>query len=84
MNRNGSEEIFDKKKPSKHENKGPMHVKIAKGAEDNSHNRSTSNNRPGANTSGPITAKTSKLPDAFLDINYKGKRSMKSISKADK
>jgi hypothetical protein len=56
------------------------------------HHRSTSNNRPGINkekyknadTSGPITAKNSKLPDAFLDVNYKGKRSMKHIAKADK
>lgn len=56
------------------------------------HHRSTSNNRPGINkekykntdASGPITAKNSKLPDAFLDVNYKGKRSMKQIAKVDK
>ena len=84
MMRNESEEIFDKKKSSKHDSKGAKHVKISKESEDNNHNRSTSNNRPAVNPSGPITAKTSKLPDAFLDINYKGKRSMKIINKADK
>lgn len=34
--------------------------------------------------SGPITVKSSKLPAAFVDKNYKGKRSMKSINKPDK
>jgi hypothetical protein len=84
MIRNESEEIFDKKKTGKHESKGSKHVKISKDTDDNNHNRSTSNNRPTVNPSGPITAKTSKLPDAFLDINYKGKRSMKLINKAEK
>ena len=92
MDQKGSEEITDKKKSNKHDSKMQRHVKISKEFRDQKHHRSTSNNRPTGNkekykqndTSGPITAKTSKLPDAFLDVNYKGKRSMKIISKPDK
>lgn len=84
-------ESHNDKRFSKHE-KSNKHVKMSKDVKEPKHDRSFSNNRPGANkekhkqseTSGPITAKTSKLPDAFLDVNYKGKRSMKSINKLDK
>lgn len=86
------ETIPEKKKLIKYDKRPHKHVKIVKESKDNKHDRSLSNNRPGPNkdkykqgdTSGPITAKTSKLPDAFLDVNHKGKRSMKSISKFDK
>jgi hypothetical protein len=92
MKRKGSEELADQHKANKHESKEHKKVRMLKDAKDSKHHRSTSNNRAGTNkdkykqndASGPITAKNSKLPDAFLDVNYKGKRSMKSIAKPDK
>ena len=84
--------LHDKKRFMKNDKQRHKHHKASKEPKDSKHDRSLSNNRPGVNKdkykqsdiSGPITAKTSKLPDAFLDVNYKGKRSMKSITKADK
>lgn len=86
------ETLPDKKKFAKNEKRASKHTKLPKESHDNKHNRSTSNNRSGVNkdkykqshTSGPIIANNSKLPDAFLDVNYKGKRSMKSINKPEK
>ena len=92
MDRKTSDETIDKKDKHQNEIKPRKHVRMPNDLKSNKHHRSTSNNRPGLNkekykqndTSGPITAKNSKLPDAFLDINYKGKRSMKQISKPEK
>lgn len=75
MNRKGSEEVNSNPKSSKYDKKTRKP------------HRSTSNNKVATknekykqnDTSGPITAKNPKLPDAFLDVNYKGKRSMKLI-----
>lgn len=84
--------LHDKKKFMKNDKTRHKHHKAVKEPKETTHDRSLSNNRLNVNKdkykqsdiSGPITAKTSKLPDAFLDVNYKGKRSMKSITKADK
>jgi hypothetical protein len=92
MNRDNSQEIIDRKRGNKKDRKVQKHVKISKELKESNNQRSTSNNRPAGNkdkykqndTSGPITAKNSKLPDAFFDVNYKGKRSMKVIAKPEK
>lgn len=93
MERKTSDDNIEKKdKHHKHDLKPRKHVRMSNDVKTGKHHRSTSNNRPGVNkekykqneTSGPITAKNSKLPDAFLDVNYKGKRSMKQISKPEK
>lgn len=93
MERKTSDDTIDKKdKHHKHELKPRKQVRMPNDLKHSKNHRSTSNNRPGVNkdkykqneTGGPITAKNSKLPDAFLDVNYKGKRSMKQISKPEK
>jgi hypothetical protein len=84
--------LNDRKKIYKNDKRSHKHSKNKKESKERKNDRSLSNNRPGmikekykqSDISGPITAKTSKLPDAFLDVNYKGKRSMKSIAKVDK
>ena len=92
METKDNDDLIGRTKPSKHDRKQQKHVHISKDTKSSKNHRSTSNNRPGVNKekykqsdgSGPITAKNSKLPDAFIDVNYKGKRSMKSINKPDK
>lgn len=85
-----ADSLPDRRKMHKDHKRINKHVKIPKeNSKNEGHERSTSNNRAATkhdkykqgDISGPITAKTSKLPDAFLDINYKGKRSMKSVNK---
>lgn len=91
MDRKSSDKEFSKNKRKDEENKHSKQVRMSKDITGSKNYRSTSHNRPGIykdkykqhDTSGPITVKNSKLPSAF-DVNHKGKRSMKSITKIEK
>jgi hypothetical protein len=72
----GSEDPFDKKKNHRNDRKSHKYPKITKDRMENIHDRSAPNNMQSEkdkykqiDNSGPSINKTSKLPDAFLNMN---------------